>query len=46
MARSEEFEPEPQRPRRQPYSLNSATARQLRVQLPEDVVREARFVFQ
>jgi putative ABC transport system substrate-binding protein len=45
MARGERFEQEPQRPRRQPYSINSATARQLRVQVPGDVAQGARFVF-
>lgn len=46
VARGQEVEREPQRPRLQPYSINAATARQLRVRVPGDVVQGARFVFQ
>lgn len=46
LAAGEALDPEPQRPRRMPYSLNAATARQLNVPLPRGVVQGARSVFE
>jgi ABC-type uncharacterized transport system substrate-binding protein len=46
MARGERVEQDVQRPRRAPYSINAATARQLRARVPAEVLQGARSVYE